>query len=219
MEYRIGDIIEDMIVTEETKIKTLSRGKEFWSKRIVCTCRVCGREKLFQPSALNRLVGTSHRMCNHSETERIRSEYPEFYRCWSHIKARINNPNIDHFERYGGRGLTNDYEYFVDFCDDLFESYLEHVKIHGLKDATIERKNNDLGYVKGNIVWATWKQQAVNRCTTVNYEITDVLTGQSYRTNNLKAFCDEHEINHKAFHVAIQRGQILYNSRWKATKL
>lgn len=219
MEYKMGDKIGDMIVVGERIVKTKRGAREINSTRILCRCSICGRDKLFQKSTLSRNVGTSHRMCNHEETEKIRENYPEFYRCWNHIKARINNPNIEHYDRYGGRGLTNDYEYFVDFCDDLFESYLEHVKSHGLENTTVERIENDLGYVHGNIRWATWKEQAVNRCTTINYKITDLKSGNVFFTNNLKQFCESNGLNHKAMHMAIVGNQAIYKKRWHVVKL
>lgn len=218
MDIKTGDIFEDMAVVGERIVKARSGNREFNSTRILCTCRVCGRDKIFQKSALSRHVGTSHRMCNHDETEKIKKAHPEFYRCWNHIRARINNPNIAHFDRYGGRGLANDYEYFVDFCDDLFESYLEHVNTYGLQNTTVERIENNLGYVRGNIRWATWKEQAVNRCTTRKYEIFDILTRTNYSTNNLKEFCETHGINHKALHMAISRGQDIYKGRWRVVR-
>lgn len=218
MGFRVGDIVEDMIITGETKVPAELRGRTCLSKRIVCTCRVCGREKLFQESTLNRVVGTSHRMCNHEETEKIRKNYPEFYRCWNHIKARINNPNLEHYERYGGRGLDNDYEYFVDFCDELFQSYLEHVKQYGLANTTVERIDNDLGYIKGNIKWATWKEQAVNRCTTIEWECINTMTNTIVHTNNLKQFAREYGLNYTSVTSAVRRGQREYKN-WSFKKV
>lgn len=214
MSYAKGSIVDDMRVIGYTMKKVGKNDVE----HMICICEVCGREKLFQRSTLDRMVGTTHRMCNHDFTSQVIKDYPEFYRCWNHIKSRINNPNIEHYDRYGGRGLTNDYEYFVDFCDDLFESYLEHINKFGVENTTVERKDNDLGYVKGNIRWATWKEQAVNRCTTVIWEITDVLSGKVYRTDNLKDFCNRYDLNHRAFWTAYKRGQSLYKKRWQIRK-
>ena len=43
---------------------------------------------------------------------------PKFYDVWAHMKDRIYNPNNPEYYRYGGRGLTTDYDAFVDFFDD-----------------------------------------------------------------------------------------------------
>jgi len=39
---------------------------------------------------------------------------------------------------------------------------------------SIERKNNDLGYFKGNCQWSTAKQQANNRRSSCKLEIGDI---------------------------------------------
>ena len=155
-------------------------------------------------------------MCNHVFTEETRAKYPGFYRCWAHIKARIDNPNIEHYERYGGRGLTNDYKYFVDFCDDLLDSYIKHMEEYGMQDTTIERIDNDLGYVKGNLRWATRKEQAVNRCTTIQWGIVDP-DGNEYSTNNLKEFCENHGLNYFSVKSSVRRKQSGYRG-WKFRK-
>ena len=67
------------------------------------------------------------------------------------MKQRIENSNVKYYERYGGRGLTHDYEFFIDFYDDVIDSYLEHVKEHSKHDTTLERIDNEKGYIKGNI--------------------------------------------------------------------
>lgn len=217
MEYKQGDRVDDMVVIGERQVDSKRGDRIYKATRVLCECAICGREKLFQKSALSRNIGTSHRMCNHLETEKIRKEYPEFYRCWNHIKARISNPNIEHYDRYGGRGLTNDYEYFVDFCDDLLESYLRHVDKYGKENTTVERMNNNLGYVRGNIRWATWKEQAVNRCTTVQWEIYDP-HDNIYKTNNLKSFCELHNLNYVSVSSAVRRRQLAYRG-WRFKKI
>ena len=216
MNYEIGEQIGDMTVVGAIVVDDKRGDKTCKSSRVLCKCSICGREKVFQKSTLQRGVGVEHRMCNHDVTENIRKEYPEFYRCWNHIKARINNPNIEHYDRYGGRGLTNDYEYFVDFCTDLFDGYLEHISVHGKENTTVERINNDLGYVRGNVRWATWKEQAVNRCTTIEWKIYDPY-GNLYTTNNLKEFCNLNKLNYVSVTSAVRRNQIGYRG-WKFKK-
>lgn len=44
----------------------------------------------------------------------------KIYAVWQHIKARCYNPNIKHYERYGGRGICmqeNWKNYFKEFYD------------------------------------------------------------------------------------------------------
>ena len=64
-----------------------------------------------------------------------------FYRIWQNIKTRCRNKNIIHYKDYGGRGITycERWENFLNFKEDMYEPYLEHVKQYGEKDTTLDR--------------------------------------------------------------------------------
>lgn len=97
------------------------------------------------------------------------------YNIWRTMKARCGNPKFIGYEYYGGKGITvcdewsNSYEVFRDWS--LNNGYGEHL--------TIDRKDNDLGYMPVNCRWATYQQQAKNRTnsTLITYKgITKNLT-------------------------------------------
>jgi hypothetical protein len=44
----------------------------------------------------------------------------------------------------------------------MYPSYLRHVKKHGVGDTTIDRRDNDGNYTKGNCRWATRARQSRN---------------------------------------------------------
>jgi len=52
---------------------------------------------------------------------------------------------------------------FKEFKNDMYESYLIHVKKHGEKDTTIDRIDNNGNYCKKNCRWATKTIQNMNK--------------------------------------------------------
>jgi hypothetical protein len=85
------------------------------------------------------------------------SRTPE-YRCWQQIKARCLNPNHRAFPHYGGRGITIAPEWADDFL-----AFLRHVGPRPSEGHSLDRIDNDAGYVPSNVRWATWEEQAANR--------------------------------------------------------
>lgn len=121
---------------------------------------------------------------------------PVFYDIFMHMKNRIYNPNDKEYHRYGGRGLTTDYDYPVDFFDACYTSYLQtKARYPGIK-ISIDRVNNNLGYVKGNISWSTPLHQTRNS-TTVREFIAESPNKQLYLTNNQIQFGLNHGIESK----------------------
>lgn len=82
------------------------------------------------------------------------------YVVWNKVKARIFDPTNPSYGDYGGRGLTMSPE----FVQDMKTMY-EHLgdKPDSCQRYTIGRKDNDVGYVFGNIHWETYPEQAKNR--------------------------------------------------------
>lgn len=78
------------------------------------------------------------------------------------MKERCNNPNYDHYHRYGGRGITVCPEWQNDFLQ--FKAW---AITHGYKPGlSLDRINNDGNYCPENCRWTTQKQQVRNssRC-------------------------------------------------------
>jgi len=84
-----------------------------------------------------------------------------FYRIYHGMKSRCNNSNTGKsYKWYGGKGIKCRWNKFEDFRDDMYVSYLEHVKEYGEKQTTIDRMDSSKDYYKENCRWATYKEQA-----------------------------------------------------------
>jgi|SRR6478736_8739009 len=81
--------------------------------------------------------------------------YPLF-NSWKAMIQRCTNPNHISWKHYGARGITvcDRWLEFKNFLEDMGE------RPPGM---TLERKDNDLGYSRGNCVWATRKVQSNNQ--------------------------------------------------------
>lgn len=74
---------------------------------------------------------------------------------------RCTKPDNKDFKHYGGRGISvcERWRSFPFFLEDMEASYFP--------GASLERKNNNGDYEPGNVRWATAKEQAQNRRSTV----------------------------------------------------
>lgn len=147
-----------------------SRGDALWRCRCVCakelvvrgsnlragTSKSCGCLLKEVAAAQVAALNTTHGM-RHSRT----------YTTWHSLRTRCNNPKNAAFANYGGRGITvcARWSKFENFLADMGE------RPEGL---SLERRDNDLGYSPDNCYWATRKEQAVNRRTSVFVEINGV---------------------------------------------
>jgi len=125
------------------------------TNRWLCLCD-CGKETEVSGGDLSsgkvKSCGCSRKEAN--VTHGMRNT--RVYRIWAGVKKRMTNPNEPCYGRYGGRGLEfeEDWKSFDAFYADMGDP--------PSPDHSIDRKDNSLGYVRGNCRWATAIEQMNN---------------------------------------------------------
>jgi hypothetical protein len=102
----------------------------------------------------------------HRESLSITGKASPEYTAYNLAKGRCNNPNLSNYHLYGGSGIK--------FRFSSFEEFLEEVGRKPSPKHSLDRKNNNGHYERGNVRWATPKEQSRNKHNTPNITIKGV---------------------------------------------
>lgn len=137
------------------RISRLSETKIDNQTPFVCLCLVCQKESLRTLSSLKRSKSPKCMYCSKGDGLSNKERYT--YESYRNMLQRCYNENCEHYDRYGGRGIT--------VCDDWKKSFNTFLKDMGKrpKNHSLDRVNVDLGYSKENCRWTTQSEQIRNR--------------------------------------------------------
>lgn len=154
LEIAQGTKFDRLTTIEETEPRFYSNRKE---RRFLCEC-TCGERCVV---ALGFLRTGRVKSCGCLRMNRHGStEHPLYQRCIAAIN-RCHNPRDKNFERYGGRGIKVLDSWIHNVGE--FIVYLERLSGANNPNLSIDRINNDYGYVPGNLRFASGGQQQRNQ--------------------------------------------------------
>jgi hypothetical protein len=132
------------------------------SARWLCVCS-CGIHKSIPA---RRLVSEETKSCGcyliaKSSTQQGGSKNIA-YNSWKGMVARCHNTKNKDYCRYGALGITV-YEEWI----NSFQAFITHIGPKPTAKHSVDRFDNTVGYVPGNVRWATATEQQANRKCTV----------------------------------------------------
>lgn len=137
-------------------------------------------------------------MITHSTTHWMSKT--RFYSLWCWILKRCYNTKTSNYYLYWWRWISVCWRRlkFENFRDDMYDSYLEHCSLVWLKNTTIDRIDSNKNYHKENCRWATLKEQARSKRTSLLYKF-------QWRTRSLKERTDEFGMSYKRVYYRMRR--------------
>ena len=133
----------------------------------VCCCE-CGNEITVTRTNLKRA-----RSCGCSKGEYISASKithgksnSRLYHIWRNMKSRCYNPNVERYDKYGGRGII-----ICDEWKDNFQAFYEWSMNNGYSDnLSIDRIDVNGNYTPDNCRWITMPDQADNKSNSHLFE-------------------------------------------------
>jgi len=166
--------IKELIDDKNLKRKRIKKGDEFnhllatgMTKPIKNQSAVlyeficdCGNTVFYKGQLVknNSVICCGEENCKYRRYTKHSKSSSKVYNAWQNIKDRCYNKNNPSFSYYGGIGIQMDEEFknnFLTFYNEIGDA--------PTKDHSIDRIDNTKGYIKGNIRWATKKEQRTNQ--------------------------------------------------------
>jgi len=146
------------------------------STRLTCRCS-CGKTTRQKVYDIRKKLVQSCGCWQKTKLTRHGQSYLREYRIWLGMIRRCHNPKSGGWPDYGGRGIKvcprwralgffvrgSKKNWTATLCKIGFKNFMDDMGRRPSKHHSLDRIENDKGYCKENCRWATDKQQANNR--------------------------------------------------------
>lgn len=180
----IGQIVEDLQCVAYTGTN------QYGQHTYLMKCIICGREKNMKNYVINRKTGCQHKACGKG----LKTLDPIFYSRWQAMRTRTTNSNYWASKHYKEKGINSDeFQYFIDFYDKMYESFLEAAKIYGKENTSLERIDVNKSYSSNNCIWIDKHNQPKN---TIRIRPFTAIApdGAVFKSKNVSEFARQHNL-------------------------
>jgi len=152
----------------------------------------CKCYQIEQSTKSSRISSLKHGFCTNGRIDR-------FYSIYKKLFQRCNAIGCAQYKWYGDRGIKvcKRWEKFDNFKIDMYGSYIQHVKVFGEKNTTIDRINVNSNYAPKNCQWATLREQGNNKRSSrfINFNGFNLTLANWSRKLNIKQSTLSQRIN------------------------
>lgn len=177
-------------LTVEKRLENAIGGISVW----LCKCDCGNYTKVRGSNLKNGAVKSCGCLKHIPYTKTHGMTHTRLYHLWNAMKNRCNNPKVQSYKRYGGRGIS-----VCEQWEKSFISFYEWAINNGYsEDLSIDRIDNNGNYCPENCRWIPLKEQCNNRKTNIVFEYN----GEKH---NLMQWCKLLDLDYKFIHNRIYR--------------
>lgn len=142
----------------------------------------------------------------------------KFNTAYNHMIARVYGNREFDSQYYKNRIFVCDkWLEFNGFKEDMWDSYILHIKEFGLKHTTLDREDNNKNYCKENCRWATLYEQVENRRNQIEFKAISP-SGEIFISKNQRRFSNEHGLNIHNFKQYIDKNKTYKGWKFERVK-
>lgn len=188
-EVTASDFIHGNFIQEAPSVIEKGKTRSYTRRMVTLSCLYC--TKAFNV-LLSNALRTQQKCCGVPCYKKLIEDFDggnekhPLYSRWLSMKQRCNNPTSDGYINYGARGIMIEDHLLI------FKNYVEYLEslpdypTHLSSDVQVDRVDNNLGYVRGNLRWACRSTQVANQNPKQVGKYWSKFTGVSYSTFHSK---------------------------------